>query len=614
MTPVPNDSSTVGKPLRLWPGVAAVAVQWLVRFVVPVAFPDASLHAVLGGLFGGLLVLVWWAFFSRAPRSERWGGALLLVLAIVATPAILHPSVRTGALGMLFAIYAVPVLSLAFVVWAVAARKLPPGARWATMIATIALACGAWALFRSDGITGVGGAQFAWRWSETPEDRLLAQAGDPPEAPAPPPVAEAPEGPPATETSGGEEPASSEQESPEAAAPGPDGSEPLPSALEPAAAWPGFRGPARDSVIPGLWIETDWATTPPVELWRRAVGPGWSSFAVRGDHFYTQEQRGEEEAVTCYDVATGQPAWRHHDPVRFWEANAGAGPRGTPTLHDGRVYSFGATGILNVLDADDGSAVWTVDVGSDAGVAVSYWGFSSSPLVVEDLVIVAAAGRLVAYDLATGQRRWLGPDGGGGYSSPHLLTLDGVPQVLLVSGEGVTSVTAADGKPLWEHSWPGSAIVQPALTEDGDVLIGTESGMGRIAVSRGTDGWTTEERWSSNRLKPYFNDFVVHDGHVYGFDGRALACIDVAEGERQWKGGRYGPGQLVLLSDQELLLLVTEGGDLALVEATPGQFTEIARVPAIEGKTWNHPVLVGDVLLTRNDREMAAFRLALADP
>jgi outer membrane protein assembly factor BamB len=244
------------------------------------------------------------------------------------------------------------------------------------------------------------------------------------------------------------------------------------------------------------------------------------------------------------------------------------------------------------------------------------WGFASSPLVVDNVVIIAAAGTMAAYDLATGSPRWVGPLHGGGYSSPHLSVIDGVPQILLLSAEGATSVAPSDGTVLWEHSWPGGAIVQPALTPDGDVLINsiaTTGGVGtrRIAVARGPEGWTVEERWTSNGLKPFFNDFVVHKGHAFGFDGNILACIDLEDGSRKWKGGRYGNGQMVLLPDQDLMLVLSEEGELALVKATPGEFTEVARFPAIEGKTWNHPALVGNLLLVRNGQEMVAFRLAL---
>jgi hypothetical protein len=185
-----------------------------------------------------------------------------------------------------------------------------------------------------------------------------------------------------------------------------------------------------------------------------------------------------------------------------------------------------------------------------------------------------------------------------------------------VSDAGVNSVAPADGKVLWKHSWPGSSILQPALTADGGVLIATASAAGgigtrRLAVAQGPGGWTVEEVWTSNGLKPYFNDFVVHNGHAFGFDGGILACIDLQDGKRKWKGGRYGYGQLLLLPDQDLLLVLSEEGELALVAAVPGQFTEIARFPAMDGKTWNHPVLVGDILLVRNGREMVAFRLSL---
>jgi outer membrane protein assembly factor BamB len=347
-------------------------------------------------------------------------------------------------------------------------------------------------------------------------------------------------------------------------------------------------------------------------MWRRPIGPGWSSFAVNGDLFYTQEQRGDNEVVVCYKASTGQPVWAHQDSARFFESNAGAGPRATPTLSNGRVYSFGATGILNALDARKGAVVWSRKVSDDTGTKIPFWGFASSPLVIGDVVIVAAAGQLVGYDVATGNRRWLGPNGGGSYSSPQLVTIDGVQQVLLMSGAGVTSVSPTDGKQLWQHAWSGNSIVQPALIPDGDILITSQdTGARRIAIAHAANGWTAAERWTSNALKPYFNDFVIHKGHAYGFDGRILSCVDLKDGQRKWKGGRYGNGQLVLLPDQDLLLVLSEEGELALVAATPHQFTEMAKIPAIEGKTWNHPVLVGDVLLVRNSEQMAAFRLGL---
>ena len=313
-------------------------------------------------------------------------------------------------------------------------------------------------------------------------------------------------------------------------------------------------------------IATDWSASPPKELWRRPIGPGWSSFAVHGDVFYTQEQRGQEEIVAAYRVSTGAPVWKHRDAARFWESNGGAGPRGTPTFSNGRVYTFGATGILNVLDEATGRVIWSRNAGTDSNTKMPDWGFSASPLLIDDLVIVAAAGKLVAYDARPAQPRWVGPDGGPGYSSPHILTIQGVPQILLLDAKGATSVSPSTGAPLWNvtvtSGGMAAPIVQPAMTADGDVLIsaGDISGLHRFAVTNGPGGWSAASRWSTNGLKPYFNDFVVHKGHAYGFDGSLLACIDVADGKRKWKGGRYGNGQLVLLPDQDLLLVVTEEG------------------------------------------------------
>jgi outer membrane protein assembly factor BamB len=586
------------RKLRLWPGIAVLALLLVFRFVIKALVPgiEGFGYAVLGSLGCMLVILLWWLLFSRARWVERLGAIGVMAASVGAVWFLKHDSMW---LQWLFA-YAVPLLALAFVTWSVATRNLPDRVRRVTMVATIVLACGVWLFVRQDGMNGDHIASFGWRWSQSAEERLLAQTS-----------AELPAQPPAVSS---ETPASTTAPSPSAsAAPATEAPKESTAPATPTTAeaeWPGFRGPRRDGIVRGVRIGTNWSASPPAKIWQRPIGPGWSSFAVGGDLLYTQEQRGEEEVVACYKATTGQPVWSHRDKARFFESVGGAGPRATPTLHNGRVHSFGATGILNVLDATTGKVLWSRNVATETKTEIPFWGFSSSPLVIGDTVIVAASGQLVAYDAATGNQRWVGPNAGGSYSSPHFVTIDGLAQVLLVGNSGVISISPSDGKQIWDHQWSVNSIVQPALSGNGEVLITSqENGTRSIAVGRGAAGWTVKERWTSNGLKPYFNDFVVHKGHAFGFDGRILSCIDLKDGQRKWKGGRYGNGQLVLLPDQDLLLVLSEEGELALVGATPDQFSEVAKVSAIQGKTWNHPALVGDILLVRNGEQMAAFRL-----
>lgn len=367
------------EPIRLWPGWVIVALQMLAWFVVPVAFPEAPPIGFFGGVVGWLAIVVWWGFFSRAPRSERWRAVVLMIVALAATYLVLHDSIAKAMMGLIYILHVTLVLSQAFVVWATASRGLSERPRRITMAATVFLACGVMALLRSEGMAGGDGAVFAWRWSETAEERLLALAGD-----------------------GGGETAS--------------------VGTRTGADWPGFRGSERDGRVSGTRIATDWSVTAPSELWRRPIGPGWSSFAVRGDLIFTQEQRGDEELVVCHRLETGERVWANSDRSRFREAIGGPGPRATPTLDGDRLYSFGATSILNAFEASNGKRLWSRNVSNDTGEDVPMWGFSSSPLTVDDRVFVAAAGTLVAYDAGTGDLLWT-VEGGGGYSSPHSATM-----------------------------------------------------------------------------------------------------------------------------------------------------------------------------------------------
>jgi|RhiMetdeSRZDD1v2_1073273.scaffolds.fasta_scaffold04845_11 outer membrane protein assembly factor BamB len=578
-----TDRSKPRKPFRLWPGVVAAGLLVLLRYIVPAIAPDVMLGplplafvAVMGGMAMSLVILGWWLFFSRAPWLERLAAILLMIAGLFLTYRLVDKSISGGAMGFLLFVLAVPILTVALVVWAVGSRRLSRGAQRLSMAAVLLLTCGAFTLIRTGGFTGDFDNDFHWRWTKTPEQRLLAQGADEPVANS------------ATAAT---------------------------VASNSMADWPGFRGVERDGIVTGVRIETDWSKSHPVEMWRRPIGPGWSSFAVAGNLVYTQEQRGDDEEVTCYDLNTGKPIWRHHDAARFWESNAGAGPRGTPTLNKGRLYTLGATGIVNALDAGNGQVIWTRNAATDTKTKTPGWGFSGSPLVVDDLVIVAAAGNLIAYNVANGEPRWSTLDGGGGYSSPQLVKINGVAQVLLLNSKGAISVAPADGRKLWQFPLSSSArITQPAMTADGDVLVneGEGNALRRIAVANNSGAWSVQERWQSDGLNPYFNDFVVLGENAFGFSGSSIVCIDLKNGELKWKGGNFGHGQLLLLRDQSLLVVLTEQGEIALVKAAPDQFAELARIPAIKGKTWNHPVLVHDMLLVRNGEEMAAFRLPLA--
>jgi outer membrane protein assembly factor BamB len=384
--------------------------------------------------------------------------------------------------------------------------------------------------------------------------------------------------------------------------------------------WPGFRGPGRDGRLMGVRIATDWRQHPPRQVWRHRVGPGWSSFAVAGTRLYTQEQRAGDEAVVCYDADSGTELWAHGDRCRFQEEQSGPGPRATPTFHEGKVYTLGGTGRLNCLDAATGRALWSRDIVADAGGKVPQWGFAASPLVAQGVVTVFAGGpggkSVLGYHALSGELAWSADAGQGSYCSLQPARLGGVEQLVIATDTGLTAFHPTRGEVLWRHRCPApgpTCVVQPTPLGDSDVLLSSGgSGTRRVRVGREGGGWASTEVWTSRALKPFFNDLVVHQGHLYGFSvGGFFTCVGLEDGQGKWRARGYDNGQVLLLADQGLLLVLSEKGEVALVEASPEGHKELGRFQALEGKTWNHPVVAHGKLFVRNGEEAACYRIGV---
>jgi outer membrane protein assembly factor BamB len=390
--------------------------------------------------------------------------------------------------------------------------------------------------------------------------------------------------------------------------------------------WPRFRGAQGDSVVRGVTIRTDWKKNPPQALWRHPIGPAWSSFAIAGELLFTQEQRGEQETVVCYDALTGRQLWLHANTARHSTLMGGIGPRATPTLYESRLYALGATGILNCLDPRTGDVHWETNTLKDAGAdseadANLQWGMAGSPLVFDDVVVVNPGGdqgkSVIVYDRLTGKQKWAGGNERASYAGPILETIRGKPQLLIYDAAGAAAYDPQNGNELWRFDWTNSPkinVAQPIVRNENLVLISSGYGTGSALLeieNVNDDSWTVKPRWRKpGRFKLKFNDAVYKHGYLYGLDEGILACIEFKTGKQMWKRGRYGHGQLLLIDDADLLLIQAEDGSVVLVPATSSGYRETVRFQALDGKTWNHPVLNRGRLYVRNSQEVACYDLS----
>lgn len=396
--------------------------------------------------------------------------------------------------------------------------------------------------------------------------------------------------------------------------------------------FPRFLGPQGTNYLAaagGSMLSRDWEGTPPKLLWRQTSGQGWSAFSAVNGYAVTLEQQGEEEWVTCYEIQTGKLVWKRVTKGRHEAPMGGVGPRSTPSIHEGRVYTIGGLGLLQCLDGKRGTLLWEDDLVRRCGSTLAaekqavMWGRAGSPLVVADLGLLVVPGggpkggatSLVAYDLATGAVRWKGGSSQISYVTPVEASLAGRRQIISVNEADVTGHDLETGNVLWTHTWPGSSsgaasCSQPHVLSGDRILLSKGYGEGAEMIRIATQGgrFKVESLWKNSRvLKTKFTNITLIGEHAYGLSDGILECVEVEDGKSRWRKGRYGHGQVLGVGD--LLLVLGEAGQLALVEANPDKYVELGRIDAIQGKTWNSIALYGKLLLIRNAQEAACYEL-----
>jgi outer membrane protein assembly factor BamB len=562
--------------LRLWPAVVILLLQ-IIAFGLSIS-PGISNGVrfgfmILGPSAGVVLFSIWLLTASRL----QWKHRLILAAAMIAFPLaiapLLHPSIMLGLL-----LYGSPVSMLVSMV----ALRMTMTASEPRRMTTIALGLvTVWSPFllgRIEGFRGDYLPEFSWRWTSTKEEHLVHSRQATPVEPS--------------------------------------------QAWKPVdVEWPGFRGCDRNGQAEWSGKQLDWTTSEPRERWRIPIGPGWSSFAFASGRLFTQEQRAENEAVSCYDAETGRLIWMQTNKARFVEIVSGAGPRATPTIAEGRLFTLGGTGVLQCLDPTNGEVLWKHDLPAEFNAPVLMWGCTSSPLLIAGRVVVFAGAKgdagLVAFDAITGEEAWrvASPAGGMSYSSAQRIELAGRQQVIFGDAKGLFGVDPLAGNVIWRFrptEWNGPAMCQPQQAGPASLIVPLGDGVGVARLNfqiDETDTWQIREAWTTNRLKPSFNDFVVHSGQIFGFDQHIFVSLNAATGERNWKRGRYGFGQAILLPATDQMIVVTEQGDLVLVAADPERHLEFGRFTALNGKTWNHPILVENRLFVRNGTVAVCYEL-----
>ncbi|MFO0969899.1 MAG: PQQ-binding-like beta-propeller repeat protein [Gemmataceae bacterium] len=349
--------------------------------------------------------------------------------------------------------------------------------------------------------------------------------------------------------------------------------------------WPQWRGPNRDGHSAQTGLNLDWNSDgePPIR-WRIPIGDGFGSIAVAQGRVYTMFQDGSQEVIGCFDAETGNERWRHAYEARFKD-EFGSGPRSTPTVDGDLVFAVGATGVLHCLNAATGKVQWMKSLADEFGAGVPKWGFSFSPLVVGDLLLInpgVAGAALAALDRATGAVRWKAFDVGGGYSSPILARLGGTRQALFFTAYGLISIVPETGAEVWRQRWKTDydANITTPIVFDDYVFIssGYNAGCALLRIEKKDDGFHVNVVYKHTRFSNRFSTSVFHRGYIYGFKDALLLCLDVrdSKGKAKWDERGFDYGTLLAVEDH--LIIYGENGLLGVAAATPTGYLEKGRM------------------------------------
>lgn len=589
--------------LRAWPvWIISIASLWCLFGPTLIGAPDSIRFGTLalGAVAQCLAMLAWVLFGSRVRWLSRFA-----MLGIGLGVVIVAFAFQDSTLGISILLYGIPIAIICLsVVLLLTARVSWSTRRWLTMFSW-GVPILAWLLFRSEGFMASFMPQIRPRWTENSEQ--LAERS-------------------LKEKANRSVPAS------------------LPEQVTlQTGDWPRFRGVANDgqSTQETLVVSDKLKAK---ELWRLRSGPSWGSVIVVDGLLFTLEQRGNDEVVVCLNATTGGEIWTHAYPARFEDQTSvsGAGPRGTPTFYNGRIYTVGGLGNVTALNATDGSRIWARDLMKDTSGNVPMWGISTSPYLTDTTCYVLSSTEgtdgtsTIAYDAQTGEIQQNMGFGGSTYSSIQLLTIGGVQQILSSvsrmkgddAGQKLIGFDRTTNQELWRYEGKGSGncmLTPISVGANRVLLVDGSQGATLLEVTcegapkdEPTDGpaagkelrWKTEKLWSENKMLPEFSDVVFQNGLVLGISKNLLTAVDAESGKLLWKKLRFGGGQLIGLAQQNAVLAVSEQGEMSLVQIDKKEPKELLKWEALNGKTWNHPIVVGNRIFCRNSEEIVAYELS----